>query len=70
MSVYPLCAAGKPKIVCRCGEQCGTSEAGGPVGGGAMLTVASMHPHVSVRGGRDLLRFRCRRVAKNLLGRF
>lgn len=62
-SVHPSCVAGKLKIVCCCGEQRGTGEAGGPVGGGAMLTAASVCPHISAH----LLGFSCRRVARNLL---
>lgn len=67
MSAYPPCVAEKPKIICCCGEQCGTGKAGHPVGGGAMLTRASMYLHISVRGGMELLGFSCRRVDRNLL---
>lgn len=67
MSVCPPCVAGKPKIICCCGEQCGTAKAGHPVGGGAMLTGASMHPCIPARGGTELLGFSCGRVDRNLL---
>lgn len=48
-----------------CGEQHGVGRAGGP--GETMLTRVSVHLHVSVDMGRDLLRFGCRKVARNLL---
>lgn len=66
VSVYPPCVAGKPKIACCCGEQRGAGGGGGPVGGGAMLTGASVRPHISARGGRDFLGFSHRRLARNL----
>lgn len=45
-SRYPLCVAGKLRIVGCCGEQRGAGEAGGPMGGGAVSPRASVCLHV------------------------